>query len=353
MAGPADGWESAPMTVQRLASTDGFVVLDLGEGVPAAGIVRLAPKVLVDGATWLARSVTYRFAVFEQQRGGASAGINARDDVEAALAAAVDELSPRLADGSLVLDAGKGVPPAALAAWGAVDPRPAVARDSADVLLARSVVAGAAWAGEVDGRTVAIEGFDANGPALVAALEGRGARVVTVAGAQGAASRSEGFSAAEVASAWADHGPAFAAALVDEPGPAWAAVAAEVDLLLVGSKAGVIDHANAGRVAAATIVPTGPVPVTAKALAVLRGAGRTVLPDFVTTAGPSLAAWPPAGHDEPADLDAAVALVDAAVTAVLDDVAGAAEGPLLGACARAEAFLRTWQDTLPFGRPLA
>ena len=32
---------------------------------------------------------------------------------------------------------------------------------------------------------------------------------------------------------------------------------------------------------------------------------------------------------------------------------GHADGPLLGACHRAEAFLRTWQDTLPFGRPLA
>ncbi|MFN8039562.1 MAG: hypothetical protein U0Q07_10175 [Acidimicrobiales bacterium] len=341
------------MTVQRLASTDGFVVLDLGDGVPAAGIVRLAPKVLVDGATWLARSVTYRFAVFEQQRGGASAGINARDDVEAALAAAVDELSPRVADGSLVLDAGKGVPPAAVEAWRGVDPRPAVARDAADVLLARSVAASAAWAGDLEGRTVAIEGFDGNGPALVAELERRGARVVTVAGAQGAATRPEGFSAVEVAAAWGEHGPGFAAVLTADPGPAWAALAAEVDLLLAGSKAGVIDHTNAGRVAAATIVPTGPVPLTAKALAVLRAAGRTVLPDFVSTAGPSLAAWPPAGHTVPGDLDAAVAVVDAAVAAVLDDVASAADGPLLGACARAEAFLRTWQETLPFGRPLA
>ncbi len=341
------------MTVQRLTSTDGFVVLDLGEGVPAAGIVRLAPKVLVDGATWMARSMTYRFAVFEQQRGGASAGINARDDVEAALAAAVGELSPRVADGSLALDAGKGVPVAALEAWRAVDPRSPLVRDAADVLLARSVAASAAWSGGLDGRTVALEGFDANGPAIVAELERRGARVVTLATAQGAATRPDGFSAAEVSAAWAEHGPALASALVDEPGPAWAALAAEVDVLLAGSKAGVIDHTNAARVAAAAVVPTGPVPVTAKALAVLRAAGRTVLPDFVSTAGPSLVAWPPPGHDEPGDLVAAGVVVDAAVTAVLDDVATAADGPLLGACARAEAFLRTWQETLPFGRPLA
>ena len=28
-------------------------------------------------------------------------------------------------------------------------------------------------------------------------------------------------------------------------------------------------------------------------------------------------------------------------------------GPFLGACHTAEAFLSTWQDELPFGRPLA
>ena len=35
------------------------------------------------------------------------------------------------------------------------------------------------------------------------------------------------------------------------------------------------------------------------------------------------------------------------------DVIGHDEGAYLGACYRAEAFLRTWQETLPFGRPLA
>ena len=41
------------------------------------------------------------------------------------------------------------------------------------------------------------------------------------------------------------------------------------------------------------------------------------------------------------------------VTGILDEVATHEEGPLLGACARAEAFLGTWRPSLPFGRPLA
>ena len=41
------------------------------------------------------------------------------------------------------------------------------------------------------------------------------------------------------------------------------------------------------------------------------------------------------------------------ITAVVGELKGHAEGPFLGACYRAEDFLRTWQDRLPFGRPLA
>ena len=67
------------MTIEKLASTDAFIVFDL-DGVPGAGIVRAAPKILVDGATLLARSLTYRFASFERQVSGASAGINAAPD---------------------------------------------------------------------------------------------------------------------------------------------------------------------------------------------------------------------------------------------------------------------------------
>jgi hypothetical protein len=75
-----------------------------------------------------------------------------------------------------------------------------------------------------------------------------------------------------------------------------------------------------------------------------------VLPDLVTTAGPTLgglavgleASPPPSAAD-----------VRTMVTEVLADVIHDESGPLLGACRRAEAFLRTWRPDLPFGRPLA
>ena len=68
------------MTTRKLTSTDAFVVIDLDGAPTAAGIARLAPKVLVDGARWLARSQTYQFAAFGRPASGASAGINAPAD---------------------------------------------------------------------------------------------------------------------------------------------------------------------------------------------------------------------------------------------------------------------------------
>ena len=62
--------------LRKLSSTNAFVVTDLVD-VPSFGIVRCAKKILQGGAKDLARSMTYTFASFEMQRGGASGGINA------------------------------------------------------------------------------------------------------------------------------------------------------------------------------------------------------------------------------------------------------------------------------------
>ena len=124
---------------------------------------------------------------------------------------------------------------------------------------------------------------------------------------------------------------------------------ADCDVLFAGSKMGAVDHKGAAFVKAKAVVPTGAIPVTAKALAALRRADCVTLPDFVVLVGPLLAAWDESG----ADLDALEATTRETIAGILGEVAGHESGPLLGACERAEAFLRTWRTTLPFGRPLA
>lgn len=285
------------MQITKTTSADGFVVVDLPDATTATGIVRCARKILQDGAVNLARSLTYSYASFGIPTSGASAGINAdgdgRDD---AVAAFVAELAPRVTDGSLRLAAGKGVRPEELGAW-AVSPA-----DGADASLAAGVVAAAGAAIDLAGATVGVESGAPGTEAIVAAFADAGADATALPLAE----------------------------LLD----------AGRAVVVVGSKPGVLDHENIGRLGASVVVGSAGLSVTARALATGRRNGATILPDFVTAAGPLLTAT---GDGEPG---ARIATVIAAALPY-------AEGPYLGACYAAEDFLRTWATELPFGRPLA
>lgn len=287
------------MQVQKLTSTDGFLAFDLGDA-PAVGVVRLAPKVLRDGAELLARSTTYAAASFGLQVGGGSAGLNARPEGrDAALAAFRDEVRSLVEEGRWLPGPGTGVTAADLADLPKSDRR-AVAFDP--VAAGESAVAAALGAlGSLDGVRVAVVG---TGPAADAA----------------------------VASATTNGATAEAGAAMD----------AEVDALLVAGKAGVLEHDLATTVRARTVVPLTPVPVTARALAILGRAGTVVVPDFLSTAGPLLAALAPDAGDPMQRVHDAVAAL-----------AGEGPGMWLAAVEQAEAHLSTWQAELPFGRPLA
>jgi glutamate dehydrogenase/leucine dehydrogenase len=338
--------------VEKFENVDAFVVFDLEDADRSAGVVRCAPKLLVDGATWLARSRTYQYASFGLQVGGASAGVNApRDASGDAVAAFVAEVRPWVESGRLLVDPAKGVRPADLEPLRATDPRPADYWDRAEELAAASIAGSAAAALDgLEGRTVAIEGFDAVGPALAVEIEAQGGRIVSIGTAAGTAADADGFTADTLTAHWGRHGVDLVRELQVEPAPSGSVLGASVDVLVCGSKAGVVDHGVAAGCSAKVLVPSGPIPVTAKGLAVLRRAGVCVLPDFVTTAGPvlgglavGLGAGPPSSAAEVRNAAAEV------IAEVLDDE----QGPLLGACRRAESFLRTWRPDLPFGRPLA
>lgn len=287
------------MQVHKLQSTDGFIVFDLDDA-PAVGVVRMAPKVLRDGAELLARSTTYAAASFGLPIGGGSAGINAKaDDRDAALAAFLEEVVPLVESGRWLPGSGVGVTTDDLSSLPRADAR---MRAFDQTATGESAVAAALGAlGSLDGCRAAIVG---GGPLTEAAA-------------------------------------ASAAANGATPEPQ-ASFDAECDVLLVAGKAGVLEHDLAATVRARIVVPLTPVAVTARALAVLGRAGVVVVPDFLATAAPLLAALDPDGGDPMERVHASVA-----------DLAGSGTGLWMAAVERAEAHLRTWQDTLPFGRPLA
>lgn len=293
------------MRIQKLSSTDAFIAFDLDDA-PAVGITRLARKVLQDGAELLARSTTYSFASFGIQMGGASAAINAEGDGrDPAVAAFVEEVKDLVADGRWATDPGLGLTEADLSPLRITDRRPAELWTDglADRLTAEGAVAaaGAVRDGGLSGATIAIAGKGPVVDAARAAAEAAGSSLAAGDGLDTAA-----------------------------------------DVLLVAGKAGALDHGAAADVQAAIIVPLTPVPVTARAHAELTRAGRVHVPDFLALAAPLLHA-----HGE------GVADPVAAVAEKVGSFAPKGTGMWMAAVEEAEAFLRTWRDDLPFGRPLA
>ena len=324
------------MPFTKLTSTDAFITFDLPEAEESYGVTRLAPKVLVDGAWSLARSVTYAFAAFEVRVGGASAGINAdAGSRDAAITSFMEEVAPMVAARTFVTDPGVGVREADIAALRVHDPRnPGLWEAGLGSEL--GAVGAVSAAGDVAGKRVIVDAV--TGPELLEAVAAAGGKIVALTTSKGATVADEGL--ADLRAAWDNHG----VALVDEVGTTTdrvKALATPADVLFLNGRAGSLDHEVAAVVECALLVPTAPVPVTARALAVLGRADACVLPDFLTTAAPLLAGF---------DLDAGdpVERVRTAATGLI----GAGPDAWLQAVERAESFLAGWA-TVPFGRPLA
>lgn len=331
------------MDIRTIEGADAFVAVDLPGADRSLGVIRSARKILRDGAVLLARASTYQLAVLELSASGASVGISVgEDDRDAVVGAAVAALTPEVAEGRLLVDPAKGITDEDLAPLRAVDPRPAAWWSMGRRLAGASAAAAAGAAlGGLEGRTVALEQADPISLAFAEAAVAAGARLVAVGVDGGSVALAEGTDA----TALADGDPAALGR--PEELPVWAVAA---DVVAASSKAGVVDHEVAADLGAGLLVPTGPVPVTARGLAVARRGGCVVLPDAVSLSGPLQALL--ADADDVGE-EALVARAAEDAAAIIAEVLDHPEGPLLGACERAEAFLASWVDELPFGRPLA
>lgn len=347
---------AANVRIHKFSSTDAFVAIDLVGVETSSGPVRWARRILQGGAKDLARSQTYTYAVLNMRHGGASAGISAQGPQRGeAISAFVVEAAELVDYGTYLPDAAKGVSESDLAPLRTNDPRDTARLvgngstlvDRADGLSA--AVCAHHSVGDLSGRSVSIEGFNANGPVLAAAVIERGATVTAIATNAGSVSSDSGFDAQTLADSWAAHGAESVNELgvVDSPAEIFASGA---DVFFVGSKMGAVNHEIAAQIAdSAAVVACGRVPVTARALAVLRRGGVAVPADFVALAGSAIALWgDPARPD-----DEILASVEETVGVLCEEFTAHGDGAFLAACEAAESHLLTWQDELPFGRPLA
>lgn len=339
------------MRIHKFESTEAFIAIDLVGADASSGPVRWAKKVLQGGAKDLARSYTYTYAALGMRRGGASAGISADPDARgAAIEAFTAEVGALVADRTYLPDHAKGVSAEDLAVVRADDPRDTARLDAAaDHYEAQSAAAAAEATAGLAGRTVAIEGFGASGPALAAAVAQRGATIIAVSTATGTVTDDTGIDVAALAAAYAADGADCVNAF-GEVGHPMAVFGSGAGVTFAGSKTGVVDHVVAGQLAeSAALIASGRLAMTARALAVLRAADVAAPGDFISLAGATIAAWgDPSRTDD--DIDAAIHSTVADLCAEHKDHD---DGPFLAACYAAEAFLSTWQDELPFGRPLA
>ena len=349
------------METRQLESTPGFVIFDLPGAQNYVGAARLGSRLIPGNATMLVRHLTYVFATLEQQRSGASIGLKS-DPADAA--GAVEALAAELADdfssGRLSTSPGLRLNAELLAPVLAHDQRNLIGNDDRDGISFNDeligVGAGAAAAsllGGLDGKRIAIEGFGPAGLGIAREATAAGATIARVATAKGCTGdQGEGgqLDPVALAEAWLADGEMCVESLSENGGPAkpWTVWKDDVDVLFCGSKPGAMSGEGASMAGTTPVVAFSAAAVSSKALAVLRAAGTPVAADYVAAVGPALSWWadPVLTHD---DLRSATADT---VNAVMSETADHDDGPFMAACYRAEAFLRTWQDELPFGRPL-
>ena len=336
------------MLVHHLSSVDGEIVFDIDPEVvgTAAGGTRLADDVTVDEVALLARSMTYKFAAFEQRLGGAKAGIRQRllDTRDETLQRYCDEIRPMVEARRFLTGADLGTRTADFAPLDR-DPAPSVFDATIDgvgfeeVVTGLGVVAAAtAWLGDLEGRSVAVEGFGKVGHGVAREVVRRGGRVVAVSTLHGAIADGAGFDVDELVDARREHGDRFVRHLgldVHLPGELHGLA---VDVLVPGARTGVLDRALAGTVQARVVAPAANAPYTAEGLDVLRAARVVALPDFVCNAGAVLA------YQAPPGLTAAEVLrrVEREIGERITAARLAKMDPFRHATVLAETFLATW-----------
>lgn len=281
------------MGITKLESVDGFTYVDVVGARRVIGPLRCAKTVLPRTTIDLSRHVTYALAVHGLDGAGAAAALNHnRSDEPDPIPAFIEEVSSWTTSNNFGAHTGLGL-----------------SDDEIAGLLVRP--SGETFDGLVAATAIASAGDLANATVLIAS------------------NRDEDELIGQLTSADVTIIEDLAAALTTPS-----------DVLFVRSGTGALHHEIVADTTAKKIVGLQALTTTARGLAVASRAGAVVVPDFVSAAGPYLAAF---GIDDPAT-------ATSETMRTLDDTT---TDLFVNACVHAETHLRTWADTIPFGRPLA
>ncbi len=351
---------SKPETVE-LQSVPGFIVFDLPGAQTSAGGTRLAPDVTVAEVALLARAMTYKYATFGAQVGGAKAGVvgdpRDRTDRAARMARYCAEISPLVQAGRFLTGPDMGTFEADFAALREHRAAPGAMSAVVDgvpfedlltgygVAVAAETTLHATAGGDWDGRSAAIEGFGKVGGGVAREVTRRGGRVVALSTVAGSIADPSGLDIERLLELRSRHGDDCITRYGRPVAAPPELFNAEADVIVPGARPGVISSQVARSLAPAVrvIAPAANVPYTRRGAEVLHGRAIAALPDFVCNAGAVLG-YRSAPEDTTAQVLAAVA---SRITEMISAVLSHPSGPLIGACDRAAAFLRSWWGEPP------
>ena len=269
----------------------------------AAGGIRMMPDITTREIALLARTMTYKNGILGSPMGGSKSGIWADPQIkgeerEKIMSGFGRALEPLISSG-LVLGADIGtneqdvrnVYRAAGQDWGGEGLRESEGEPLENLVTGYGVFVAAgkacAKAGmDLEGATVAVEGFGKVGGGVSKYLEEAGAKVVAVSTVLGAVYNENGLEVSRLREMRKSSGDR--AGLEDKEG---AYLDKEdiytlpVDILLPGARPFVIDSGNAGRIKAKVISSSANIPITEKAEEILFQNGVVVVPDFISNAG--------------------------------------------------------------------
>lgn len=283
-------------TEAKLESVDGYTIVDIAGAPRLVGPIRSAKKVLQRTTTDLVRHATYTCGVHELDASGAAAAVNydRASETDAPFEQFATELGQWATSNNFVGSTNLGLSP---------DEAGSTLADSASRIA--ETTAASAVAAVPDGVASIVIASAQEEPELITALAGR--------------------------------------EFTQEPDLA-AALQSGAHAVLVRGKTGVLDHAVLGGTDVKSIIGLQPLTMTARGLAVANRAGVLTVPDFISAAGPTLAAL--GLSDEEIALQTKRVLISLADTGDLRQL-------FVTACERAETHLATITDSRPFGRPLA
>ena len=348
------------MRIMELTSVPGFVAFDL-DCPTSAGGTRRAPDATRTEAALLARAMTYKFAVLEQEFGGAKGVLRADDaDREWAIKRYCEEITPLVARQEFLTSSDLGTATTDFASLPSYDPNSVMHQQIGGTMVDSLitglglVAAADAAIGGVEGRRFAVEGFGKIGGATIAEIAHRGGKLVALSTVYGCVTDESGLDTELLFELRARHGDRCIEHLGIPVLPTTALFEVDTDVLVPGARTGVIDAERAARLRARVVSPAANVPYTVRGLAILRERGVLALADFVCSAGATIG-YVRELYGQLPDADAAHDIVDEWITELTRRSMAHPDGPFAGASAMAEAFLRTWRepDALPDGPALA